>query len=163
MSLIQQTLNRVALLNSHRPWRGDNPTQVFAVALHRPAVLLFQLLLQLRVIDRTDKFLRRRKGRIVRCHSNTRHHCRYRRYRRFLRQALGQHIANHALALRHQHVQRVRFDVAIGQILQRQQAYLRPVAVHNGQTVMLRQTRQRGNGTVNIAILIFYRQRFSAL
>jgi hypothetical protein len=47
--------------------------------------------------------------------------------------------------------------------LQRQQAYLRPVAVHNGQTVMLRQTRQRGNGTVNIAILIFYRQRFSAL
>ena len=63
--LTQQTLNRLALLNPHRRRRRNHPTHIFTVALHPPAVLIFQPFLQLRIVNRTNKLLRRRKGRIV--------------------------------------------------------------------------------------------------
>ena len=63
--LVQQTLNRLALLNPHRRRRRNHPTHIFTVALHPPAILAFQLFLQLRIVNRTNELLRRRKGRIA--------------------------------------------------------------------------------------------------
>ena len=163
MPLFEQQLDGFAVENFTRLRRRHHPAQIFTITFHLPAVSRFQCLLFFWLINRTNKFLWLQKRRIIRRNFNARQHRRDRRHLRLCAQTLRQHIANHPLTFCHQHIQRIRFYLFPRQILQCQQPHLRPVAVNNRQPIRTGQARQRGYSTGDIAILIFCRQRLTAL
>ena len=70
---------------------------------------------------------------------STLHHRQYRRERYLERQEIAQllldHVSNHALSLSAEHVERKHLVGIISRALQREQSYLRPVAVRNDKLI----------------------------
>ena len=76
---------------------------------------------------------------------------------------LLEHVADHALGLRPQHVQRVRLDGVVGGPLERQQPHLRPVAVRQHEAVLARDRGERPGGDADVLPLGVCGHRLPAL
>ena len=98
---------------------------------------------------------------------STSHHRQDRRERRVRRhhvaELLLEDVADHALGLRAEDVERVRLDLRVRRRLQRQQADLRAVAVGEHQLVLLRDGGQRRRGGADVDALVLGGHRLAAL
>jgi hypothetical protein len=128
------------------PWlrRGHHPAPRGSVRLECPALGGRQLVGSILGVNRTDELRRMGEGRILRVHHDHGEQCGHLLPRRQeTPQFLLDEIADHALSARVQDVQRVRLRVGVRLGLQRQQAHLRPVAVHDHDAVPGGQRRDR--------------------
>ena len=78
-------------------------------------------------------------------------------------QFLLDHVADHALGLGAEHVERERLDPGHGRRLQSQQAYLGPVAVSDDQAVVAGQGRQGAGGHPDVLPLVLRGERLPPL
>ena len=77
-------------------------------------------------------------------------------------QLLFDDVADHALGLRAQHVERIRVDGVVGRGLQRQQPDLRPVAVRDDELVAGGDRRDPFGRRPDVGPLVLRRHRFAA-
>ena len=121
-----------------------HPPPSGAVLLERPAFLRGQRVGGLLGVDRADELGRAGEGRVIGVHGDHGEqggHLPVRRQQ--ATQFLLDQVADDALGARVQDVQRVRLGVVVGLGLQRQQAHLRAVAVHDHDAVLGGQRRDR--------------------
>ena len=126
---------------------GDDAPPVAAVRLHRPAALGRQPLRGRLVVDRPDELRRVGERRIGGGHQGLVDDRRDLPAGQRVLQRLHQPVADHALGLRAEHVQRVGpCQGRVGRALQREHADLGTVAVGDDELVPVGQRRERLHG-----------------
>ena len=98
------------------------------------------------VVDRPDELGRMRERRVVGVHDHLREERRDRATAEDVDELLLEQIADHALALGAEHVERVRRDLRICLALECEQPDLRPVAVRDDDLVLGRELGERLDG-----------------
>jgi len=148
---VQQEANRLQPQHLLRARRGHHPPIATPRVLHHRLSLTAQQARAVAVEERPDGLGRPFERRIVRVHAHLRQHASYRHLQLFtahpIHQRLLQQVAHLPLRLRHAEIKgQCRH---LGHRLlhaQHEVAYLRPVAVHQQQAVLLADERHQGAG-----------------
>ena len=136
-ALLQQPLDLAQLEDAAGPGRGHDAAEVLAVRLDGPAPLGRQALGGGPVVDGPDGLAGVLERRVVDVHLDHRQERRQGLLEGHeVAQLLLHEVADHALRLGTQDVQRVRRDLRVGGALEGQQPDLRPVAVGDDQLVL---------------------------
>ena len=163
-TVLEQQPNCSRLHDTLRLWRSDGSPPSGTVAGNAPISRQGKLLGLGFFVDRADRLVGRLERRIVaidhrlrqqRCHRAVR--------RQQLRQLLLDQIADHALGLGAEHIQRPRFAHRRLHGLQRQQADLRAVAMRDHQGVPADEGRQCHCGVVHMRALLHHGRELAPL
>ena len=112
------------------------------------------------VVDRPDRLRRVAEGRVVPVHLDEGQQRREPLLeRQLVPELLLDQVADHALGLGPEQVERVRLDLRVGRALQREQPDLRPVPVRDHELVLERERRERLAGGARVLALVLGRQR----
>ena len=153
MALGNQGFDGVAF-NDALGQRGWHYTaEELAVSLDHPMLLFCQSAGFSLFVDGADKFGRIGKRRIlgINLHLSQQRGDIAARHQVF--QLLDQHVADHALGLGTQHIQRIGGYLGIGAVLQGQQADLRAVTMHQYHVVLLSDQGDGLGGSCNVLAL----------
>ena len=141
--MLQQPFHRPDLKNPLGQRGRHHPAPLRSILLEDPAFFAFQPVGFFFLIHRADKLGRVLEGRVVRIDFD---HGQDGGKRHFEGQQVAHllldHIADHSLCLRPQHIQRISLDIFVGRSLERQQTYLRTIAVRQHELVLLGNRRQ---------------------
>ena len=136
-ALLQQPADLAQLEDAHGLGRRHHAAVVVAVRLEGPALLGRHGVRRGLVVDRADGLARILEGRVVDVDLDHRQQRRQRLVEGHqVAQLLLDEVADHALRLRAQDVERVGRHLRVGRALERQQADLRSVAVGDDQLVL---------------------------
>ena len=115
------------------------------------------------VVHGADELRRVGEGRVAAVDLDHREHGRERLLEREqVAEFLLDQVADHALGLRPEHVERIRLDVGVRGRLQREQPDLRPVAVRDHQLVLLCDGRESASRDAHVLALRLGRHRLAA-
>ena len=137
MALSDQGFDGITFDDALGQWGRHHAAEELAISLDHPVFLFCQSAGFGFFIDGADKFGRIGKRRIlgINLHLSQQRGNVAARHQIF--QLLDQHVADHALRLGTQHIQRIGRDLGVGTVLQGQQADLRAVAMHQHHVVLL--------------------------
>ena len=154
-ALLEQPLDLAQLEDALGLGRRHHPPEVVAVGLEGPALLLGHAVGRFLVIDGADGLGRVLEGRVGRVDLDHREH----RGQRLLEghevaQLLLDEVADHALGLGAEDVERVGRHLLVGRTLEGQQADLWSVAVGDDQLVLVGDRRQLDAGGPDVLALV---------
>ena len=104
-------------------------------------------------VHRSDRLRRAEERRIGRGHGDLRQHRDHRPAGQLVSQSLHEQVADHALALGAQDVERIRRDGLVGVGLEREEPDLRPVAVRDDELVVAGEGGEGGGRLEDVAPL----------
>ena len=108
---------------------------------------------RLAVVDRADRLRGALERRVAGVHHHLGQQRRDARVAQLVDQLLLEQVADHALGLGAEHVERIRLDPLVGLALERQQAHLGPVSVGDDDVVLGRQRGDRLDRGADVAAL----------
>ena len=115
------------------------------------------------VVDGADRLARRCECRVCPVHEHLRQQRGDLAVRQLVAERLLEQVADHALALRPEHIERVGRDVGVGRRLQGEQADLGSVAVGDDQLVVTGELGEAARGFGDVAALKLGLSRLAAL
>src|SRR5581483_856597 len=157
-----QCLDRCELDDPERLGRRDDAAEAVAVPCDRPAPLVREPTRFALLVHRPDRLRRRGEARIQCRDEHARRDRHDLAFRQFVLQRVGEEVADHALRLGNEHVERVRSDVAVGLAFEREQSDLRAVAVRDHELVVGCGRGERGGGGEDVAPLDLRLRRLAA-
>ena len=163
-ALVEQPTDRSDLEDPFRRRRGDDAAEMVAVALEHPTLLRDESLGGRVVVDRSHELGRVGEGRVGGVDLDHREQRRQGHLgRQDVAELLLDEVADHALGLRTEHVERIRLDVLVRRGLQREQSDLGSVAVRQDELMLLGDRREGTCGDADVASLGVFGHRLPAL
>ena len=160
---LEQPFDRTQLEDPFGHRRRHHPSPLVAVLLEGPAFLLGQTVGVRFVVNGADELGRVLERRIAGIDLD---HGQQGRERPLEREQVAQllldHVADHALGLGPEHVERVGLDLGVGGLLQRQQPHLRPIAMADDELMLLGDRGQRLARDAHVLALVLGSHRLPA-